>query len=471
MKWARDGFLAKDFDIVVLIELRSVLKKSLKKVIAELIGEEGLKQIMDTEGSKCLFILEGLDELSAGQRQTDPFLCSLLKRRPLLKEATVVITSRPHACAKLTVNRKIEVVGFGIDEIKEYVEKSLTSEPEMITKLLKQLEEYPHLLSICYVPMSLAMVVEIFSSSHLDQLPLTLTELYQQFIVMLLQREFSKDSVRALQQSSLVYTSSKFETVDLYALFEGVPKEATNVLISLSKLAFNGVFNKKITASNVKTQKDLKIIFTIEDLMQCGIKVTDQFDGFGLLKYTFSPEMAIGTYNFVHLTVQELLCALYISNLSQQEQMNLMDKYFDEHSNVFIFLCGITGLASSEMFQVVHSKLTSRDVVTALRCLYESKRKDLPVSTVSPVALSLSYDYILLPYDCLCISNALSYYSISSLDLQGCYIGDKGAELLVKYYSNESPSSHTLEKAYFTNNSLTTENGLIHVMKIAKIST
>ena len=245
MKWARDGFLAKDFDIVVLIELRSVLKKSLKKVIAELIGEEGLKQIMDMEGSKCLFILEGLDELSAGQRQTDPFLCSLFKRRPLLKEATVVITSRPHASAKLTVNRKIEVVGFGIDEIKEYVEKSLSSEPEMVTKLLKQLEEYPHLLSICYVPMSLAMVVEIFSSSHLKQLPLTLTELYQQFIVMLLQREFSKDSVRALQQSSLVCTSSTFETVDLYALFEGVPKEATNVLVSLSELAFSGVFNKK----------------------------------------------------------------------------------------------------------------------------------------------------------------------------------------------------------------------------------
>ena len=85
----------------------------------------------------------------------------------MLKEATVVITSRPHACAKLTVNRKIEVVGFGIDEIKEYVEKSLTSEPEMVTKLLKQLEEYPHLLSICYVPMSLAMVGEIFSSSLL----------------------------------------------------------------------------------------------------------------------------------------------------------------------------------------------------------------------------------------------------------------------------------------------------------------
>ena len=79
LKWARGGFLSKDFDIVVLIELRSVLKKSLKKVMAELIREEGLKQIMDMESSKCLFILEGLDELSAGQRQTDPFLCSLLK--------------------------------------------------------------------------------------------------------------------------------------------------------------------------------------------------------------------------------------------------------------------------------------------------------------------------------------------------------------------------------------------------------
>ena len=72
-----------------------------------------------------------------------------------------------------------------------------------------------------------------------------------------------------------------------------------------------------------------------------------------------------------------------------------------------------------------------------------------------------------------CVSpiNALLCYPVLSLDLMGCYIGDKGAELLVKYYSNESASSQTLEKAYFTSNNLTMENGLIHVMKIAKIST
>ena len=467
LKWARDGFLAEDFDIVVLIQLRSVQNMSLKEAIVEHIGIESYKQMMDSAGSRCLIALEGLDEMAAERRQTDPFLCSLYRRHPLLQEATIIITSRPHACEKLTVSRKIEVVGFGIEEIKEYIEMSLSNDTELVKKFLQQLGDYPHLLSICYVPMSLAMVVEIFTNHTQKILPLTLTELYQQFIVMLLQRELSKDSIN--QPSSLTATSTVCET-PLHGLFAGIPKEAIKMVLLLSKLAYNGIFDNEISVSKIKKKKDPKIIFTTEDLIQCGIKETDQFNGFGLLKYAFTPEMATGTYNFLHFTMQELLCAFHISNLSEQEQLCLMNKCLDEYSNIFLFLCGITRLGSTEMFQLVHSKLTSPDVVTALRCIFESRRKDFSVPTTSPLVLDLSYNYILLPYDCLCISNILSCFPISSLNLMGCYIGNKGAELLVKYYSDESTASQTLEEVYFYSNNLNTDDGLIHVMKIVKIS-
>ena len=432
----------------------------------EHIGKEGYEQIMDTAGSRCLIILEGLDELAAEHRETDPFLSSLLKQHPLLENATILVTSRPHACEGLNVNRKIEVVGFGIEEIKEYVEKSLSSDPGSIQKFIQQLEEYPHLLGICYIPMSLAMVVEIFSSCSHKNLPLTLTELYQQFIVMLLQRELSKCSTS--QSFSLEATPSILDKT-LCRLFEGIPNEAVNVVLSLSKLAYNGIFENEINASEVKTQNDLKTIFTTEDLIHCGITITGQFDGLGLLKYAFSPEMNTGTYNFVHLTLQELLCAHYVSSLSHQEQINLMEKYFDEYPNIFIFLCGLTGLDSIEILQLVHSKLTSPDAVFALRCLYESKRNNSSMSLGSPLALNLSYN-TLLPYDCLCISHALSHYPVSSLNLMGCYVGNKGVELLVKSYSIKSAASKTLEKVYFFGNNLTVDSGLMHVMKIAEIS-
>lgn len=438
---------------------------SLKEALEEHVGKEGFKQIMDSAGSRCLIILEGLDELAAERRQNDLFLCSLLKQHPLLKEAIIIITSRPHACKKLTVNRKIEVIGFSMEQIREYVEKSFSSDPQLVKKFLQQLDEYPHLLSVCYVPICLAMIVDIFSSSKLKMLPISLTELYQQFIVMLLQRELSKDN--ASQQLSLVAVSGFFEK-SLCELFEGIPKQSINLVFSLSKLAYIGIFGKETNASKTKKQKDPKIIFTTEDLIQCGIKVTGHFDGLGLLKYTFTPEMATGTYNFTHLTLQELMCAFYMSNLPIQEQLKLMDKYFDEYPSIFTFLCGITRLSSSEMLQFVISKLKIHNI-TALKCIYESRLKHFLQPMVLPMALDFSYS-TLLHYDCLCISNILSFFPISTLNIMGCYVGNKGAEVLVKYCSNQSSTVSVLKELYLYGNNLTANDGVIHMMKIVKLS-
>ena len=125
--------------------------------------------------------------------------------------------------------------------------------------------------------------------------------------------------------------------------------------------------------------KEPKIIYTESDLIQCDVKVTGDhdFDGFGLLKVTHTNQLLTDfkTYSFNHLTIQDCLCAVYISLQSQQEQLHLLRKHFCEYPNVFTFVCGLTGLKSSEMFQFIFSKLTSsssKDVITAMRCINES---------------------------------------------------------------------------------------------------
>ena len=123
VRWARDGFLAEDFDAVVLIPLRSVQQRSLEEVIVEHIGEENYQQMKKSAGSRCLIILEGFDELAINCRQSDPFLLHLIKECTVLEEATILITSRPHACEEIDAGRRVEVVGFGNDEIREFVEK------------------------------------------------------------------------------------------------------------------------------------------------------------------------------------------------------------------------------------------------------------------------------------------------------------------------------------------------------------
>ena len=101
IRWARDGFLAEDFDIVILIPLRSVQERSLEKVMVEYIGEETYEELRKSVGSRCLVILEGFDEMEADRRENDPFLIRAVRECTLLEEATIMITSRPHACEKI----------------------------------------------------------------------------------------------------------------------------------------------------------------------------------------------------------------------------------------------------------------------------------------------------------------------------------------------------------------------------------
>ena len=477
VKWARDGFLAEDFDVVILIPLRSVQEMSLEEVIMEHIGEENYQQMKKSAGRKCLIILEGLDEMAVYRRHNDPFLKRLIKECTVLEEAIVIITSRPHACEEINAGRRVEVVGFGKDEIREFVEKSFPKEPQCVEEFLLQLDEYPQLHSLCYVPMHLLMVVDIFQYSE-KKLPSTLTELYQLFIMMTLKRQVEKENVAKKPLcSSVAVTAVAADNVEKTALcvmLRGIPKETVGIVVCLSRLAYQGFF-KWCCVRGLK--RNPKIIFTESDLKQCDLEVTSDFDGFSLLKGTQTQQLLtnINTYSFNHLSIQEFLCAVYISLQSQQEQLRLLREHFDEYPNVFTFVCGLTGLTTIEMIQFIYSMLTlnggsSGDpkVIIATSCIHESKQSSIPDQSVSPFTLNIN-GIISLPYNCLCISNVLSCYPVSQLKMRYCSIGNKGAELLVKHCPNKNSASQLLEELDLRDNDLTSE-GIVHAVKIMRTS-
>ena len=496
LRWARDRYLAEDFDAVVLIPLRSVQQRSIKDMIKEDIGKSNYQQLKKSAGSRCLIILEGFDELAVSCRQNDPFLIRLIKKCNKLEEATILITSRPHACEEIDAGRRIEVVGFGNDEIKAFAEQSFPNDIQSVAEFLTQLDEYPQLHSLCYIPINLVMLVDIFLCSE-KKLPSTLTELYQLFTVMSMKRQLKKENI-AKKPMGCSSVAIRVEEI-LHVMLRGIPKETVGIVLCLSRLAYRGFFDwychkeSKYYIITQKTWKEPKIIFTESDLMQCDIEVTSDFDGFGLLKATPTHELLadINTYSFNHLTIQEFLCAVYISLQSQQEQLHVLREHFHEYPNVFTFVCGLTGLASSEMFQFIYSKLTTTGtgsgnpnlpkmastfinssgdpiVITAIRCINENKLNSGPHQSVSPFTLHLSWN-ILLPYDCVCVSNTLSCYPVLALEMGDCHIGDKGAELLVKHYPNKNSTGQLLEKLYLYDNDLTIE-GMEHVMKIMRTS-
>ena len=311
VRWAKDGFLAEDFDAVVLIPLRSVQQRSLEEVIVEHIGEENYQQMKKSAGSRCLIILEGFDELTIDCRQSDLFLLRLIKECTVLEEATILITSRPHACEEIDAGRRVEVVGFGNDKIREFVEKCFPQDVQSVEEFQQQLDEYPQLHSLCYIPMNLVMIVDIFQCSE-KKLPSTLTELYQVFIVMTLKRQVKRENVTkkpAVCSSVAVRAPDSVEET-LCVMLRGIPKETVGIVLCLSRLAYRGFFDwychreGKDTYGWEKKWKEPKIIFTESDLIHCDIVVTSDFDGFGLLKATQTHQLLtdINTYSFNHLT-------------------------------------------------------------------------------------------------------------------------------------------------------------------------
>ena len=467
-------FLSDDFDAVLLIPMRCVQQRSLEEVMIEFIGEEAYQQLKMSAGNRCLIILEGLDEMAANRQISDHFFVNLIKHCAILEESTILITSRPHACSELVADRHVEVIGFGTNEIKEFVKKSFPNDEHSVSELLQQLNDYPHLKSLCYSPLNLIMITDIFRTNQDKRLPSTLTELYRLFLVMTLQRELVKKGKKYCSLSPTVDNSE-----DLEKMLPGVPINTIGTLFLFSKLSFCGFFDwyndvkEKDWYGREKKWKDPKIIFTTEDLKECSIEVTSEFDDFGLLKATHIHEVPTDTsaYNFSHLSIQEFLSSLYISFLPQEEQMLLMNEYFHCFPNVFIFLCGVTELKCNEMFHTVHSKMmlnnphsfshsSNPDVVSAVRCIYES---NCTVQSAVPFTLDMSRNRLVL-FDCFCVSHVISHYPVTKLKLRYCYIGDTGAAVLAKDYSNEN-TPHFLELLDLRVNDFTAV-GMMQVMKI-----
>lgn len=483
---------------MIMIPLRSVQHASLEKVIEEHVGKDSYEQLKESAGARCLIILEGLDEITFDRQQRDPFFVRLVKECTLFEEAKVLITSRPHACIQLKPGRRIEIMGFGKAQIKEYVEKSLPDCQDVDT-FLQHLEEKVYLRSLCYVPMNLIMIIEIFLCKN-KQFPSTMTELYQTFVVMTLHKQLQrscKDNKSVISSATIISANREA----LCKILPCIPEDSVETVFFLSKLAYFGLFEwyckvkpffDDVDEDNEPNEddetdeayevglyewKDPKIIFTSKNLTDCGANVTNNFDGLGFLKASHIQQLPTGitTYSFTHLTVQEYFAALYIAMLPDREQHHLIVKYVSDYSStlVFPFICGITSLKCKETFQFVidqasceirESRISLPIRIRAVKGLYESKC----VQSTSTFGLDFRH-HDLLPYECLCASFVLMNYPVVYLYLSFCHITDQLAEQLAKYFPTNKAACKLVELEMWSSG--LTANGLSSVMKIVQSST
>jgi len=56
----------------------------------------------------------------------------------------------------------MEIVGFGMDEICKFAQRSFSNDTKSIETFLQQFKDYRYLQSLSYIPMNLVMIIDIF---------------------------------------------------------------------------------------------------------------------------------------------------------------------------------------------------------------------------------------------------------------------------------------------------------------------
>ena len=222
-----------------------------------------------------------------------------------------MISSRPAVASQVRhlFNKSVEVLGFGDDQINEYIQAKYSEDKSFS----KYLDGHPHIKHTCYIPLHLAMLV--YLKDNLLDMPETETEVYEQFIIHTLNRDFCKS-----------LTSSCSLRITLPTSLNDINKlpEVESLLFHIANLSYVGI------------QKRQSIFTKVEPVLQHTKSSLLVVDKMSVLQPT--------TYSFPHLTIQEFLAAFYFNTyLSQQEQKRVLAEYSKQQTRYFFwtFCCGL----------------------------------------------------------------------------------------------------------------------------------
>ncbi|XP_065917452.1 protein NLRC3-like [Dysidea avara] len=322
--WAKGSMLT-DYQLLFLLLLRDPVVQKITTLL-ELVqcftlstneAEQVCNYLQSVNGKSVLFLLDGYDEMPS-ELCCSSFLHDLISGK-CLTNARVMVTSRPTASSSLCplVDHRIEILGFSNSSRVKYITEAL-QDSSVTMDLIKYLQQHPSINAVCCVPLTLSLLIDLFKMDK--NLPTTTSELYKSFIILIVRK-----NLKEMHQDKVINEINH------------LPPPACEMLLQLSKLAFQGLLQDKI-------------VFTFEDLPEL---LRDNPTCYGLLQSVehYSVAAPTSSFNFIHFSLQEYFAAFHVSNLPKVEVGELLVKSFlraDSSlsvrlSNMWIFYFGITG--------------------------------------------------------------------------------------------------------------------------------
>ena len=329
------GCFAQDYEVVVQVTLRSlpkVQKLILEDLIFTSVGDPGtVQEVADSitahQGQGVLFMFDGFDELSEEMR-ANSLVCDIINGR-ILPKSSFVVTTRPISAMSLyhCVDRRVEISGFGVEEVKEYITGYFaSSNPSAGKQLLSTLSLRPHIKRLCYVPLLLLMICYIVSlGGDSAELPRTLHELFELLIILTvnlnLERAGWKERAGSLQD-----------------VRRHCPSFA-----KLAQLALDGIEKDTIIFSDLDFDVDPALLGFFNEITAR--------NRFGIISRTS---------HFLHLTLQEFMAALAVAKKTPEEQVTFWKRHLtlkynkegdfvlapDRYHRLFLFYSGVSGLST-----------------------------------------------------------------------------------------------------------------------------
>ena len=348
-QWA-NGTLLQRFSHVVFVQLRDEQIanansfKELIKIQLENLCESVNKEIFKIHGENFLIILEGWDELPKKKRCKRTIFYRLMLKE-ILPKAVVMVTTRPAAAADVPFKypqrqcRKIEVLGFSKQQIKQYVNNFFHSNSSLITQFWDQLRDLPHIKSMLFVPINLCIVLNIFQENN-QNMPQTCTEIHTKFLLSQLSIFYFKISCLHI----------KFESLD-----DLVP-EISKLVFKLGKMAYEYLMIGRLSFCEKELNNHC---FNSE-----GVPL--EFDEVAILEQqTFVKSKHVSkTYQFIHPTFQELLAAWYLSQQTESFQINVIKNSFKNNESTldvfWMFYAGLTKFNSISFNTVLSTNFIQR---------------------------------------------------------------------------------------------------------------